>query len=60
MKLVVHEDLCIGCGVCADVAPELIEMNEDQIAVLLVESTDNSELAKEAVDCCPVDAITAE
>jgi len=60
MKLVIHEDLCIGCGVCVDVAPELIEMNEEQIAIMLVESTDNTELATEAVNCCPVDAIVAE
>jgi ferredoxin len=59
MNLVINEELCIGCGVCADVVPDLIEMNEDQIAVLLTDTAEE-ELATEAVESCPVDAIVAE
>ena len=59
MDLRISQDLCIGCGVCADVAPELIEMNDEQLAVMIVDSVgeDMLETAKAAIECCPVDAV---
>jgi len=59
MKLTIKDDLCIGCGVCADVTPDLIEMNEDGIAVLLVSDAVSEDAAADAVESCPVDAIIA-
>jgi ferredoxin len=29
MKAIVDKDLCIGCGLCVDVCPEVFEMNAD-------------------------------
>lgn len=62
MKAVVNEDLCIGCGLCAEICPEVFEMNDDMIAIVIVDEVpaELEESAKEAADSCPVEAITFE
>ena len=57
MKPVVDRDLCIGCGLCASIAPEIYEMDDEGKAIVLVEETDDA-AAQEAADACPVGAIT--
>ena len=32
MKATVDPDLCIGCGVCPNLAPDVFEMNDEGIA----------------------------
>ena len=61
MKVVVDKDLCTGCGLCADTCPEVFEMKDD-IAIVKVSKVpdDLIESCKEAVDGCPVEAITYE
>ncbi|MCK4852152.1 MAG: ferredoxin [Candidatus Omnitrophica bacterium] len=58
MKAVVNPDDCIGCGICAQVAPDVYEMKDDK-AVAGVEEIpeDKLEDAKSAADQCPVNAI---
>ncbi len=62
MKVAVDQDLCIGCGVCPSVAPSMFDMNDDGKAFVLVDEVPAGEedLAEEAVDSCPVAAITIE
>ena len=59
MKAYVDDDLCIGCGTCPEVCPEVFHMTDDGIAHAI--NTDIPEdaiaNAKEACDSCPVDAI---
>ncbi|NLB23733.1 MAG: ferredoxin [Clostridium sp.] len=57
MKPVVDRDLCIGCGLCPSIAPEIFEMDDEGKAIVLVEETDDA-AAQEAADACPVGAIT--
>ncbi len=57
MKPVVDQDLCIGCGLCANIAPDIFEMQDDGKAVAIVEETQD-DAAQEAADSCPTAAIS--
>lgn len=63
MRTEVSKDLCISCGLCPDIAPELYKFDENEKAYALKEenlSEDEFEKALEAAGSCPVDAIIAE
>lgn len=61
MKVAVDRDACIGCGLCVDICPEVFEMDEENIAIVIAQpDTGNEESAQEAVDGCPVSAISTE
>ena len=59
MKLEVNKDLCIGCGACQAVCPEVFEIEDDGLAHSIVDvipdaSEDDAIDAKEG---CPTSAI---
>ena len=62
MKAYVDKDLCIGCGVCPTVCPEVFEMGGADVAVVIGDAVppEAEESAKSAEEQCPVDAITVE
>ncbi len=55
----VEKDVCIGCGACPSICPEVFEMDEDGLAFALKEQvpSDQEELAEEAAESCPTEAI---
>ena len=61
MKVRVDPDICIGCGLCVQICPEVFEMEGDKAVVRTdtvpkdVEST-----CRQAADECPVTAIIIE
>lgn len=62
MKFIVDEELCVGCGACEDVCPEVFQVGDDGKAHVIMETV-NNELEKKAVEAensCPVMAITHE
>jgi len=60
-KVVVDEDICIGCGGCVSVAPDYFELNEDGKSVVIKEYNESDQkLIEEAITACPVQAITLE
>ena len=53
----VDEGKCIGCGSCASVCEESFEMKDGKAHVKA--GSEKAECVKEAIDICPVDAISA-
>ncbi len=58
MKPYVDQDMCIGCGMCAAMAPHVFEMNDENKAVAYSEGDDAS--VQDAINGCPVGAIRQE
>ncbi len=61
MKAVV-DDSCTGCGVCIDVCPEVFEMGDNDIAVVIVDPVpaESEDACREAADQCPSESIILE
>lgn len=62
MKATVDADLCTGCGLCVDTCPEVFEMGDDDVAVVIADPApaEAEDTCKEAADDCPVEAITVD
>ncbi|MBE0475628.1 MAG: ferredoxin [Coriobacteriia bacterium] len=62
MKPIVDFDLCIGCGLCEEVCPEVFRLEDDGLAHVIDEEPDEELYGpvREAADSCPVDAISIE
>lgn len=62
MKVTVDQEVCIGCGMCIDICPEVFKFNEDSKSEVIPEANfeDLKEKAEEAKEVCPVDAIVVE
>jgi len=62
VKAKVDKNSCIGCGLCEGICPKVFQMNEDNIAEVIVDEipTDDIADANEAKESCPVEAITIE
>lgn len=60
-KVVLDQDCCIGCGSCAEICPEVFEMDEngDKARVILPEGG-NEECIEEAIATCPGECISRE
>ncbi len=55
---VVDPDLCTGCELCLDAAPNTFEMSDDGISVVVDPTGDDEDAIQEAIDNCPVEAIS--
>jgi len=62
MRGYVDKDICIGCGLCPDICPEVFSMDDDGKAIAAdAEIPDDVvDSAKEAEGQCPVEAIKVE
>lgn len=56
----VDSDVCIGCGACVSVAPDVFEIGDDGKAHVKDPEGADEEEVKQAADVCPVDAIKLE
>lgn len=63
MKAKVNQDICIGCGLCPSVCPEVFSMDDDidkAVAISGDVPEDEEGAAEDARDSCPVSAIDIE
>ncbi|HIE43648.1 MAG TPA: ferredoxin [Candidatus Omnitrophica bacterium] len=59
MKVKIDPEICTGCGLCADNCPDVFELSDDVAEVIVDEVPQEAEdCARDAVDDCPVDAIS--
>ena len=56
-RIVIDRSLCSGFGACAELAPELFEVDDSGVAALRVGTTDDP-AAYDAAAACPMGAIT--
>jgi ferredoxin len=51
-------DLCIGCGHCSEVCPEVFELGDDEKSTVIGPDKCGTCNCQEAIDTCPVQAIS--
>lgn len=62
MEAKVDRDSCIGCELCVSICPEVFEMDDEQISIVIVNPIplESEDTAKEAEESCPTGAISIE
>jgi len=55
----VDKDLCVSCGLCSQVCPEVFEEGPDGTGQVKADADLNAACIQDAVDQCPVGAISA-
>jgi ferredoxin len=62
MKATVDKNLCLGCGICVDVCPEVFEMDDDNKAQAKVNPipSEAEVSCRDAADQCPESTIKIE
>jgi len=56
-KIVIDRNLCIGCGNCTAIAPEVFELDKDGKSVVKNQKGADNEIILNAAQSCPVGAI---
>ena len=62
MNAYVNAETCIGCEICVTTCPGVFQMNDDNVAEVIVNLVSEADqpTCLEAADACPADAITIE
>jgi len=55
----VDKDLCVSCGLCSQVCPDVFEEGPEGIGQVKVDADLNAACIQDAIDQCPVGAISA-
>lgn len=62
MKAIVDPELCISCGVCIDICPEVFYWDDDGLYHVIVDEIPEGleDIVDKAADQCPTEAILVE
>jgi ferredoxin len=60
MKVVVDPDICLGCGVCESIAPNIFILGDEVYAKVIMDPVPEQmrDVVEEAVSECPEEAIS--
>lgn len=56
-KPYVDKDVCIGCELCVNTAPEVFRMDDNNLAEVYNPTGATEDVIQEAIDGCPVNCI---
>ncbi len=57
MKVEIDREGCIGCGLCAEICPEVFRIAEDGLSTVIPGAGGSDDKIAEAAESCPVDVI---
>jgi len=62
VKAYVDREKCISCGVCESLCPDVFELDEESISVVIVDEIpkDSESCTIDAQEQCPTEAITVD
>ena len=60
VRPVVDPHLCIACGICVDLCPEVFQMDEEYAVVNEDVDYSHMDCCEEAAQACPTEAITLD
>jgi len=61
MKPIVNKEICIGCGTCEGICPEVFKVIDSKSNVqVMADYSIYADKIKQAVDTCPVQCISIE
>ena len=60
MRAVVDQELCIGCGTCEELCPQVFKLGDDGKSHVIAQECDSAGCCEEAAEACPVQAISLE
>lgn len=62
MKVTVDKDLCLGCGICEGIVPEVFSLEREPVAEVLLDPVPEEfwEMVRQSADECPEGAILIE
>jgi ferredoxin len=62
LRVEVDPELCISCGVCVDLCPDVFAWDENEKAHSIVDEVpaEFEDVAQEAIDSCPTGAISGD
>ncbi|HOJ46390.1 MAG TPA: ferredoxin [Bacillota bacterium] len=60
MEVRIDPDLCIACGLCEEICPEIFELGDRDHAVVIGDPEGYEDEVREAAESCPTSAIIVE
>jgi len=60
MAIVIDQELCIACESCVELCPDVFKIDEDLEKAVVIDPDSDDPCVDEAIETCPVEAISKE